>query len=225
MTVTPISPTNPAAATGAGAAAAPRSTFANGNFETFLRMLTTQLKNQDPTKPMENSEFAVQLATFSGVEQQVRTNQLLEGLGGAASGGLAQYADWIGKEVRSTAPVQFTDRPVTLQIEPDASADTVVLVARDAAGKIATSEDIGKGTGAVDWFGRDAAGTKLADGNYTFELESWKDGTRIGTKKVESYARVTEAESSAAGVTLVTEGGVRVVASTVTALRDVPAVR
>ena len=40
-------------------------------------MLTTQIKNQDPLNPMEGTEFAVQLATFSGVEQQVQTNQLL----------------------------------------------------------------------------------------------------------------------------------------------------
>lgn len=38
----------------------------NSDFETFLRMLTTQLQNQDPLKPMESTEFAVQLATFSG---------------------------------------------------------------------------------------------------------------------------------------------------------------
>lgn len=48
--------------------------FASSDFETFLKMLTTQIKNQDPLNPMEGTEFAVQLATFSGVEQQVMTN-------------------------------------------------------------------------------------------------------------------------------------------------------
>ena len=47
------------------------SGFSGGDFETFLKMLTTQIRNQDPLNPMEGSEFAVQLATFSGVEQQV----------------------------------------------------------------------------------------------------------------------------------------------------------
>ena len=50
----------------------------SSDFETFLRMLTVQMQNQDPLNPIQSSDFAVQLATFSGVEQQVRTNDLLE---------------------------------------------------------------------------------------------------------------------------------------------------
>ena len=43
----------------------------SSDFETFLRMLTTQLQNQDPLNPVDSADFAVQLATFSSVEQQV----------------------------------------------------------------------------------------------------------------------------------------------------------
>ena len=53
----------------------------SSDFETFLLMLTTQLENQDPLNPIESQDFAVQLATFSGVEQQVLTNDLLSDLG------------------------------------------------------------------------------------------------------------------------------------------------
>lgn len=60
--------------------------YAN-QFEVFLKMLTTQIKNQDPLNPMENTEFAVQLATFTGVEQQVQTNLLLTQLLQVANGG------------------------------------------------------------------------------------------------------------------------------------------
>lgn len=49
-----------------------------GDFTTFLTMLATQIKNQDPLNPMDGADFAVQLATFSGVEQQVQTNMLLQ---------------------------------------------------------------------------------------------------------------------------------------------------
>ena len=61
----------PPAGSGAGAGA-PAASFSGGDFQTFLKMLTTQIKNQDPLNPMEGSDFAVQLATFSGVEQQVQ---------------------------------------------------------------------------------------------------------------------------------------------------------
>ena len=49
----------------------PQTGVISSDFQTFLTMLTTQLQNQDPLNPVESSDFAVQLATFSGVEQQV----------------------------------------------------------------------------------------------------------------------------------------------------------
>src|SRR5690606_19156239 len=79
-------------------AAARASSVANGDFDTFLKMLTTQIANQDPLNPMEGSDFAVQLATFSGVEQQARTNQLIEALASRMGvSGLSQLSGWIGR--------------------------------------------------------------------------------------------------------------------------------
>ena len=70
------------------------------DFETFLRMLTVQMQNQDPLNPVDSSDYATQLATFSGVEQQVLTNDLLKSIAGTfGQGGTAQYAQWVGKEV------------------------------------------------------------------------------------------------------------------------------
>lgn len=203
------------------APAAKGGAFANGDFQTFLRMLTTQIRNQDPLNPMEGSDFAVQLATFSGVEQQVRTNELLASLGGNLGlSGLSQYAGWIGREVRSTAPLRFADVPLALQIEPDRRADSVVLVTRDAAGAVVSREDIGTGTGEVDWFGRDAKGNKLPDGAYSFAIESWQGKTMLSEAPVAAWDRVSEARLGAGGAMLVLEGGAEVAASAVTAIRD-----
>lgn len=64
-----------------GSPAIPSPTSSSGaltsDFDTFLRMLTVQMQNQDPLDPVDSADYAVQLATFSGVEQQVRTNELL----------------------------------------------------------------------------------------------------------------------------------------------------
>ena len=49
----------------------------SSDFETFLKMLTAQISNQDPLNPIDASDYSTQLATFSGVEQQVLTNDLL----------------------------------------------------------------------------------------------------------------------------------------------------
>src|SRR5271156_6288937 len=50
------------------------------NFNTFLKLLTTQLQNQDPLSPMDSNQFTQQLVEFSGVEQQINTNDNLQSL-------------------------------------------------------------------------------------------------------------------------------------------------
>lgn len=192
-------------------------------FDTFLKMLTTQLKNQDPMNPMEGTDFAVQLATFSGVEQQAQTNKLLNQLVsqmGGGSSGLSQIADWIGKEARTTAPVWFSDKALTLNIEPEANADSVVLVALDSAGKEVSREEIGPGNGQIEWMGRDDTGAKLPDGLYSFVIESNKSGELISEDAVGVYARVVEAQVGTDGLELIFEGGSTAQADDVTGLRD-----
>lgn len=220
--------TSISAATGLGGTTNPTTTgtasassAANSQFETFLKMLTTQIKNQDPLNPMEGTEFAVQLATFSGVEQQVQTNQLLNQLlNGSSGGALGQLSDWIGREVRTSAPVFFDQSPLTLQIESVADADEVELVTLDAQGNEVSRESIGTGAGEVDWQGKRANGDLLPEGFYTFRVEGTKDGKSVGTGDVEAYTRVTGAEMTTAGARLVLAGGGSATIDEVTALRE-----
>lgn len=220
--------TSISAATGLGGATtskttgtASESSAATSQFETFLKMLTTQIKNQDPLNPMEGTEFAVQLATFSGVEQQVQTNQLLNQLlNGSSGGALGQLSDWIGREVRTSAPVFFDQSPLTLQIESVADADELQLVTLDAQGNEVSRESIGTGSGEVDWQGKRANGDLLHEGFYTFRVEGTKDGKSVGTGDVEAYTRVTGAEMTTDGAKLVLAGGGSVTIDEVTALRE-----
>ena len=73
----------------------------SGNFSTFLNLLTTQLKNQDPTSPMDTNQFTQQLVHMTGVEQQLLTNDLLEKLVGNTGSAVATAVSLIGKEVRA----------------------------------------------------------------------------------------------------------------------------
>ena len=209
------SPASPAVS----AAGTAGSAMAGGDFEPFLKMLTAQIRNQDPLNPMEGSDFAVQLATFSGVEQQVRTNQLLEQVAIGQMGGLGALAGWIGKEVRTTAPVSFDGEPVTLDIRPATGADRVELVVMDARGREALREDIGPGTGEIDWAGRTEDGP-LADGLYSFKLVSYRGAEVLSTQAVGAYARVTGAEVTADGIRLSLPGGASALEREVTALRE-----
>ena len=194
----------------------------SSDFETFLRMLTTQLENQDPMNPLESSDFAVQLATFSGVEQQVRTNELIETLTENMGGtGLAQYGGWVGMEGRAAVPVAFDGTsPVTLLPEIDAGADSAQLVVRDAATNREVQRlDIPKDGAALDWSGTDAEGNTLAAGTYNLVVESFAAGAHISESPAEVYAPIAEVRSDADGVTVVFEGGGEASVGEVTALR------
>lgn len=205
--------------TSGGATRAPGFSGTGADFETFLTMLTAQLRNQDPLNPMQSTDFAVQLATFASVEQQAMTNSLLTKLTGQGASGLASVADWIGKEARTTEPVLFTDRPLTLDIVPDPMADSVRLVAYDGRGREIGREEIGLGAGQVDWFGRDEDGTKLPDGQVWFEIENWRGGVKLGSTPVGAYGRIVEAETGPDGPVLIFEGGGRAAADQISAIR------
>lgn len=191
------------------------------DFNTFLKMLTTQMQNQDPLNPIDSADYAVQLATFSGVEQQTRTNQLLGDLNGQFSIlGMSQLAGWVGKEVRSDAPVWFEGKALTLSPSSAVSADRAVLVVSDAAGVTVAREDISLGDAPYEWQGLGPTGAPLPDGSYSLTLESYRNDGLLGTSAVHAYARVTEVQAGPEGTRLLLPGGLSVSAGQVSALRS-----
>src|ERR1700758_3232578 len=78
------------------------------NYQTFLTLLTTQLKNQDPSSPLDTNQFTAQLTQMTGVEQQIVGNQYLQQLVGVQAG-LPSAANLIGKTI--TAPGANTSDP------------------------------------------------------------------------------------------------------------------
>lgn len=198
-----------------------RTAMLGSDFETFLRMLTAQIRNQDPLSPMQSTEFAAQLATFASVEQQVRANEQLAGLSAQLGvSTMAQLAGWIGMEARVSAPVQFTGAPVTLAPNPPLLADKVQLVVRDVQGKEVQRLDLPLSADPIDWAGTDAFGDPLPVGRYRFEMESFTRGERLAVQPVDHYATVREARGNGAGgIDLVFDGGVTVPASAASALR------
>ncbi|WP_421702001.1 flagellar hook capping FlgD N-terminal domain-containing protein [Aliiroseovarius sp.] len=191
------------------------------DFETFLTMLTAQLENQDPLNPVESTDYAVQLATFSGVEQQVQTNDLLKDLAGQLGVmGMADLASWVGKEARVAAPVHFDGSPIELNAKPPAAADLAYLVVTDSTGAVVSRTSVPVSDEPITWAGVDEDGDPLPEGVYKFELETYGNGVHISTDTMESYARVAEIQTEGSSMYLVLEGGARVDADDITALRD-----
>ena len=210
---TPVPPTVPLTGTTAD------QTIAS-DYDTFLLMMTTQIQNQDPLDPMNSDEFAVQLATFSGVEQQVETNALLASLNTQTTiMGMAQLASWVGNQARVAAPVYFDGSAVTLSPNPAIAADSAQLVVRDENGLEVGRETLPATTANYQWTGLDKDGAVLPTGIYNLTLESYSGTELLGTTEIESYATIEEARSTPSGTTLLLEGGIEVPSIYVTALR------
>ncbi len=194
----------------------------SSDFETFLVMLTTQMENQDPLNPMDSSEYAVQLATFSSVEQQVRTNDLLtQMMAQDSASGMAQMADWVGNQVRVQAPAIYEGQPITISPSPAPTASSAALVVRDSSGTERYRMAIPVSETPVEWAGADANGNSLAWGTYAFSVESFdQNGDVVGTSTPQIYSDVVEARIANGGIDLVLSGGTIVDASSVTAVRS-----
>lgn len=226
------SPTQPKPGA-SGAASAPKATADAGagsgnalssDFETFLKMLTTQMRNQDPLNPIESADFAVQLATFSTVEQQVRTNDLLGGLGARIDTlGLGQLSGWIGLEAEARVPVAFKGEPVTLTTKVDPQADAAQLVVTDGQGRVVQRQDIAPESGRLDWTGRDAAGTPLANGTYNIAVQSLAKGETLAQHDVSVHSRITEARLASGETQIVLADGQSLSATEIISLRQPPA--
>ena len=192
------------------------------NYDTFLKMMTTQIKNQDPLNPMSADQLAVQLATFSGVEQQTKTNDLLaQLLGQSALTGMGQMVGWVGKEARIAAPAYFDgSTPVTLSPNPAQAATKAVLVVTDQSGAEVSRTELPLGTNEYAWQGRDAQGNVLPKGIYKLSLESWQGDKVLDTSQIEHYAKISEIRSTSDGVSALLPGGVEALVAEITAIRE-----
>lgn len=191
------------------------------DFETFLKMLTVQMENQDPLNPTDSAEYAQQLATFSGVEQQVLTNELLNALMVQMNTtGMAQMADWVGKEARIAAPAQFSGQPISIASNPAAAADQVELVVSDAQGNEVQRATIPRASSSIEWAGTSPSGQPFTEGLYSFRVVSSLRGEIILDEQAEVYSRVTEVRNDNGVSVLVLDGGIPVEASQVSGIRE-----
>jgi flagellar basal-body rod modification protein FlgD len=178
-------------AAAAGASAAGASAAANGSNATrssakdvaelgrndFLRLLVSQLENQDPLQPAKDTEFVAQLATFSSLEQLIDMNERMDSvISGQQELVNSQALDLVGKEV-------LLDTGGTLQLE-GGRAETIVfdldqrppearLDIYDESGRRVRSmelESLRAGRHQVRWDGLDDDGNELAPGTYRAEV-------------------------------------------------------
>jgi len=154
----------------------------NSDFNFFLKMLTTQLQNQDPTEPMDVSQMTQQIAQYSGVEQQVQTNANLEKLlNQQKQSQLSTAVSYIGKEVEmegNTGTLQYAKdgtktgtAEFSYQLPENVATASVTLKVKDGNVVYTGSGPTAKGKNTVRWNGISSITNKQLDaGTYSIEV-------------------------------------------------------
>ncbi len=168
------------------------------NFNTFLTLLTTQLKNQDPLSPMDSNQFTQQLVQFSQVEQQINSNQNLESLISLTKArGTIDAVSYLGKKLTltdGTAALMNGQANWAYSLDNDASTSRVTV--SDASGRVVyvgTGETT-SGMHSFSWNGQDNGGNTLSPGAYTLKVTAQaSDGSSVGTR-IASQGTVSEVD-------------------------------
>jgi flagellar basal-body rod modification protein FlgD len=173
-----IASASSAAASSSATTGVDKSTIA-GNFQTFLTLLTTQLKNQNPLDPLDTNQFTQQLVQFAQVEQQLKQNDQLATLISLEKSAAATTAlAYVGQTVAvngQTAALKSGQATWTLQVPKPANA-TVTITSSTGQNVYTGSYTMGAGTQNFTWDGKDNNGVQWPDGNYTISVTA-KDAT------------------------------------------------
>lgn len=174
------------AVTAAGAPAAtatPATSLSSlaGNFNDFLKLLMTQLQNQDPTSPMDTNQFTNQLVQFASVEQQIDTNSSLTKLIQASQGSTLLQSSALVGQTLDVSSSQLSLQNGTADVRFDTTSPTQVTVGVFSASGAKLREDVvttKAGSNDWTWDGKDANGVQLPDGAYTATVKA-ADGTDV----------------------------------------------
>ena len=138
------------------------------DLDSFLLLLVTQLKNQDPLSPLEPTEFTGQLVAFAGVEQQITTNANLEKLLKIQDASFAAaIVGFIGTQVEAESnqiPLQDGKAEMTYTLSQNAKSATIAI--NDSDGNIISLQTLDNSAGEHEfiWDGKDQDGNTVPDG-------------------------------------------------------------
>jgi flagellar basal-body rod modification protein FlgD len=141
----------------------------------FLRLLTTQLQNQDPNKPMDPTNFVTDLTQMSQLEATNKMNSSMQAMtAGFQSMQVMQSASLIGKNVQAEGDQLSHQEGQNSQIrmELDQPLEDVTIVITDKNGPVRElfQDDLNAGEKTVDWDGKDSAGNPMPSGEYTLTV-------------------------------------------------------
>ena len=163
------------------------------NFTTFLKLLTTQLQNQDPLSPMDTNQFTQQLVEFASVEQQMKSNDSLSTLVSLDQAAQSTTAlNLVGATVVvDGSTTQLTGGKATWSLNVTKPA-TATITIKDSTGQTAYTSSFGVNAGAQNfvWDGRGNNGTQWPDGSYTMTATATDASGQTTAVSTQIQARV-----------------------------------
>ncbi|MDB5671895.1 MAG: flagellar hook capping protein [Alphaproteobacteria bacterium] len=206
MTAVSTDPTSPSLINTLGKTGSATS----ADFNMFLKLLTTQMQNQDPLKPMDSSEYTQQLVQFSQVEQSVQQTSTLKNiLAQLTGGGMADAASFIGKEARfDSATSGLGSSPAAWGWTAPNDVASLKAVVTDASGKVVSNATIAAtgASGKFNWDGTTSSGGQAPAGSYTLALTGTDSAGNIVPVSVQSIGIVKSVMTGDSGVMLGVNG-------------------
>lgn len=201
------------ASTALGASAVPASSGSDSE-KRFLKLLVTQLNNQDPLNPLDNAQLTSQLAQMSTVSGIEKLNSAFAAmLAQSGSSQVLQSASLIGRTVlvpgTELAMNKGTETPFAVDMAQ--GADSVKVTLTNAAGDTVRSFDLGalpQGVKTLSWDGLNDAGASLASGAYTVHVAATTGDAKVAASAL-TYAGVASVSQGTAGVALELASGAK----------------
>jgi flagellar basal-body rod modification protein FlgD len=184
---------NQASSLGTGKTTSTSKSIAN-NFDQFLQLLTTQLKNQSPLDPLDTNQFTQQLVQFASVEQQLKTNDTLSAILGlnkatTVSNGLGFVGQTITADGTTT---RLADGKANWGLDAP-RAGTATISIKDKNGNVVATDrqTLTAGAQTYSWSGRTSTGGTAPPGDYTLSITGQDSGGQNMTVKTELRGVVT----------------------------------
>jgi flagellar basal-body rod modification protein FlgD len=186
--------------------------------DSFLQLLVTQMQNQNPLDPQDNSEFVAQLAQFSSLETMQNLSTSVDSISTMYQSSQAlQASSLVGRSVTVDAGSTYVDTSKAMTgsvVLPSSSSDTTVKIYDSTGTNVVRTIDLGTqkaGTTAFSWDGKDDSGVAVEPGNYSFVANGMLDGkgTQLSTYLPATVNSVTMG-TTGSDMTLNLAGGTQV---------------
>lgn len=192
------------------------------NFDAFLSILTTQLKNQNPLDPLDTNQFTQQLVQFTGVEQQLKTNEFLEAMMlSSQNADQSQAVNYIGKEITASGvKSELVNGAARWHFAVDEAA-TINVTVKDLNGNVVYTKQgsVGQGESLFTWNGVGNDGKDKPDGTYSIQIDARNADGKLVSAATEMTGEVTGVDFTGTEPVLIV-GGARVNMSAVLSVRS-----